>query len=151
MPTGFEGFSKRMSSHGERIIDNANKLKRKAALAVDASVVMATPVDTGRARANWQASLSAPVGAEIEAYAPGTAGSTSGENGRRALEQAKTEIAASQPEQGIFLTNNLPYIGRLNEGHSAQAPSGFVQTAVLIGIEVIRKDAHNLVSGVIRE
>jgi len=140
-----------MRRHGRRVEENANALKRKAALAVDATVVLATPVDTGRARSNWQASLGAPATGTREAYSPGTGGATGGANAAAAQEQAKAVIARSQPEQAIHITNNLPYIGRLNEGWSAQAPAGFVQTAVLRGIAAVRSSASRIVTGRIND
>lgn len=131
-------FERNMRRHGRNVERNAAKMVRKAALAIDTAVVLATPVDTGRARANWQASLNAPAGSAIEAYSPGAAGSTGAANAAAAMEQAKGVIAGHKPGQSIYLTNNLPYIGKLNDGHSAQAPAGFVQKAVLVGAQAIR-------------
>lgn len=135
---GFAEFARRMRRYGKMVEDNANLTKRKAALAVDATVVLATPVDTGRARSNWQASLGAPAAGQREAYAEGTAGSTAAANTTEALNQAKAVISGSVPEQAVHITNNLPYISRLNEGWSAQAPMAFVQKAVLVGLDAIR-------------
>lgn len=131
-------FANRMRRHAANVERNANALVRKAALAVDATVVLATPVDTGRARSNWQASLDGPARGTREAYAPGTAGNTAAANTQAAQDQAKAVIAAQRPGQAIHITNNLPYIGRLNDGHSAQAPAGFVQTAVLRGLAAVQ-------------
>lgn len=147
MVKGFEGFKERMKERGERVVRNANQLKRKAALACDAAVVLATPVDTGRARSNWQASLNAPAGSTIEPYATGSQGSSAGQNAQAAIEQGKGVIGQAQSGDGIYITNNLPYIGRLNDGYSAQAPAGFVQEAVLVGINAIKKDAGKIVDG----
>jgi hypothetical protein len=126
-----------MRRHGENVAKNANLIKRRAALAIDAAVVISTPVDTGRARSNWQANLGGPADGTLEAYAPGTAGSTGAANTSAALDQAKAVIAGSRPQEAIHITNNLPYIGRLNDGHSAQAPAGFVEVAVLVGVNAV--------------
>ncbi len=128
---GFGDFSKRMKAHGANVVKNGNAIKRKAALAVDATVVLATPVDTGRARSNWQVNLNSAADGSIEPYAPGKSGSTAGTNAQAALDQGKQVIGTAQPTQAIHITNNLPYIGRLNDGSSAQAPAGFVQTAIV--------------------
>lgn len=131
-------FEKRMRRHGRNIENNAVTMVRRATLAIDTALVLATPVDTGRARANWQASLNAPPGGEIPAYSAGTAGSTAALNAREAIAQAEGVAKRSRPGDSIWLTNNLPYIGRLNEGSSAQAPAGFVQTAVLVGARAVK-------------
>ncbi len=135
---GLNEFSRRMKAHGRKVEANANALVRRVALAVDTTVVLATPVDTGRARSNWQASIGGPASGARDAYAPGTAGSTAGANSREAIDQAKSVIASQRPGQAVHITNNLPYIGKLNEGSSAQAPAGFVETAVLVGIAAVK-------------
>ena len=122
-------FAKRIRDIGKRIESNAGATVRKVALAVDAAVVIATPVDTGRARANWQVNIGSP--------ATGTREPTD-KSGQAAIEQGKMEIAAYKGGSAIHITNNLPYIGRLNDGWSAQAPSGFVEKAVLVGVESIK-------------
>lgn len=143
----FAGSMRRM---GARIERNANVLVRRTALAVDATVVLATPVDTGRARSNWQVNLSGPAQGTQEAYAPGAHGSTAAANTQAALDAGRATIEAQRPGQAIHITNNLPYIGKLNDGHSAQAPEGFVQTAVLRGVEAARS-AGSIVSTDIEE
>ncbi len=41
------------------------------------------------------------------------------------------EILAGKYRGGrLFLSNNVPYISRLNDGSSGQAPAGFVQAAI---------------------
>jgi hypothetical protein len=131
-------FAIRMKNLGANVGANGPKLLRKVALSVDATVVSGTPVDTGRARSNWVAELNSPATGTREAYSPGKEGSTGGPNAQAAIAQAKAVISAYKSGQTVHLTNNLPYIGALNDGRSAQAPVGFVQTAVLNGISQIR-------------
>lgn len=135
---GLREFGQNMKKHGENVEKNATALVRKCALAVDASVVIATPVGEGRARGNWQVALNAPATGELDVKDPSGAG---------AIAQGKAVIAGYQRSGGsINITNNLPYIGRLNDGWSAQAPAGFVQKAVLVGIAAIR-GAKGIVTG----
>jgi formaldehyde-activating enzyme involved in methanogenesis len=42
------------------------------------------------------------------------------------------------------VSNNVPYINRLNEGHSAQAPAGFVQQAVAKAVADTTRDLAQL-------
>lgn len=124
-------FNKRMRELGKRVDRNVPKLLRRVGLAVDQAVVTATPVDTGRARSNWRVSVNSPLEDTVEAYVPGMKGSTGGANTGAALAQGVA--AVSRVDSGrdvIYISNNLPYIGRLNDGHSAQAPAGYVQTAI---------------------
>jgi hypothetical protein len=39
----------------------------------------------------------------------------------------------------VYISNNLPYIDRLNKGHSKQAPAGFIESAINAGLTAIRK------------
>lgn len=143
-------FAGRIRVVGKRVEDNANALTRKVGLAVDAAVVMATPVDTGRARSNWQVALDAAPEGTREAYSEGSEGSTAGPNAQAAIDQGKQVIAGYRSGQTIHITNNLPYIGRLNDGHSAQAPSGFVEKAVLVGVAAVQ-GAGGLLQQALRE
>lgn len=132
------GFGKRMKTVSKTVGANADALVRKVVLAVDAAVVLATPVDTGRARSNWQVDLdNTPSGTLPEPASPA-------EGPARALEEGRQKAAAYKTGQTVHITNNLPYIGRLNEGWSAQAPSGFVEEAALAGATTV-KDARLLV------
>lgn len=131
-------FSRRMDVVGTNVADNTDRMMRKVALKVDSTVVLATPVDTGRARSNWIVNLDAEAKGPIEAYEPGEAQSTAAANARAALEQANKTIAQYKAGQTIHITNNLDYIGRLNEGHSAQAPAAFVEEAVHAGIATVK-------------
>lgn len=129
-------FARRMRLRGIQVEEGANEVKRLVALAVDRELVLSTPVDTGRARSNWIVSTGTPSAAEIAAYAPGESGSTAASNSAAAMGQAQAAIAGVEPGQDIAISNNLPYIGRLNDGYSAQAPAGFVEQAILNGVQV---------------
>jgi len=131
-------FSRRIHVIADNVGENTDNLVRKVALAVDQTVVMATPVDTGRARSNWQVGLNHVPNTTREAYVEGTEGATGGANSQAAIKHAQEEIAKYKQGQEINITNNLPYIGRLNDGYSAQAPAGFVQIAIRAGLRTIR-------------
>lgn len=93
---------------------------------------LGTPVDTGWARANWIPSVGAPATVQGENRDP-----TPGEVAARMqlAEQGMNEVLAWKPADGIiFITNNVPYIRRLNDGHSPQSPRGFVQNAIEKGV-----------------
>ena len=123
-------FAKRMKAHGRRVEANSNKEAIKVGGLIAQTVTLATPVDQGTARGNWFASLGSPNLKADEAFHD--------KSGRTTISIAKQTISKKLSEQPIYISNNLPYIKRLNEGHSAQAPSGFVEKAVLVGKNHIR-------------
>lgn len=91
------------------------------------SVIQDTPVDTGRARGNWQASLNTPKSGELE---------------RVSGEAAKAEVAANLGKGDVtnYLTNNLPYAQALEEGSSKkQAPAGMVRKNVARLQRILKK------------
>lgn len=95
-----------------------------------------TPRDTGWARANWIPNVGAPAPPPDGTRPP--SGSTIGATPEQAAGLAR--VARYVLRQGaIYLTNNVPYITRLNDGHSRQAPAGFVQAAIRRGINRITR------------
>lgn len=118
-------FAIDMTKLGRAVPDRADKVVRQLALAADRALVQATPVDTGRARANWQASLGSPAVGVVGSPAPRGTRAFPDPSGANAA-----VIAGYKGGDSIFLTNNLPYIEALNNGHSKQAPENFVETAI---------------------
>jgi len=112
-----------------RVQAGALRAQRQVALAVDQAVVMATPVDTGRARSNWLVSTVTPNLGIVPPPFPGVLGSTAGPNSQYAISQARATIMGSQPGVTIYISNNLPYIELLNQGSSKQAPANYVESA----------------------
>lgn len=97
--------------------------QRATAMEVFASLIALTPVDTGRAKSNWWMDVNVIATALLEP-----------DNAAGATQQAVT-VGSSKIEMDdtIYISNNLPYINRLNDGHSKQAPAGFVESSVQIG------------------
>jgi hypothetical protein len=135
--TAFKDMKNVMKAYAKRIEDNANKAVRKVALVIDREVVLQTPVDTGRARANWRVGLNTPVTAARDAFAKGQKGSTASANADAAIAEGQNVIDGRQTGQPIYISNNVEYIGRLNEGSSAQAPAGFVEAAISRGVSAV--------------
>lgn len=102
------------------------------ALNVDANLrespPLGTPVDTGWAKANWVPSVGSPFNGIADQREP-----TPGDMARRMGDQQEglnALLSWRQADGPIFVTNNVPYIGALNAGHSPQSPPGFVQNAM---------------------
>ena len=128
-----EVFSRRIRVRGTEIVELSDTTVRRLALAADQTLVSATPVDTGRARSNWMVQLGS---ASSETRDPMPEG--------QLLSEAAATISAYRstpagPGPEIHITNNLPYIQRLNEGHSAQAPAAFVEQAIQVAYSAVRK------------
>lgn len=94
---------------------------RRLALQALSGLVLRTPVDTGRARGNWQVSIGAPRDGET---------GTNDRAGAGTIAAGNAVIGQQRAFQVIVLQNNLPYITRLNEGSSQQAPAGYVEGTI---------------------
>ena len=116
----------------------SNGVKKGLAEGIDRELIISTPVDIGTARSNWVISLGAENTDFILAYAPGShLGIAEKTNAFAAIIQGRHEIAGALPGQTIFLCNNAPYIGILNDGHSKQAPPLFIESAITRGITTL--------------
>lgn len=99
---------------------------RRITLRITDRLIRTTPVDTGWARANWVPSIGLPV-----TYPEGSkAGVT-----RASQQQGLARVVGYRIDQGaVYISNNVPYIQRLNEGSSRQAPAMFVEAAIEQGV-----------------
>ena len=125
-------FASDMEAYAKKAGASLEETTRSVALELFGSVIKDTPVDTGRARGNWQTSIGAPASGEVDRI---------GE--REALSELGSESAKFAGGQVIFLTNNLPYIQRLELGWSDQAPSGFVRKNIARIQSIVAKAARD--------
>lgn len=131
-------FARRMNRLAVRIEKNATERTNRLALAIQRELVVNTPVDTGQAISNWTLTLGSPNNDVYSPYAPGDKGSTKQLNIGAAYSQAMYAVGDRRPGQTIWISNPLSYIRLLNQGSSRQAPSGFVQTAVKVGVGSVK-------------
>tara|TARA_R100000152_G_C6759123_1_gene183033 strand:- start:134 stop:598 length:465 start_codon:yes stop_codon:yes gene_type:complete len=82
-------------------------IQRKIAMDLLRGVVMKTPVDTGRARGNWQITIGAPASNEL---------GSKDKTGSGTVSKGQKRVNSAKPYGIIWLTNNVPYIGVLEFG-----------------------------------
>lgn len=114
-----------------RIQQRVNQQVRSVTIGVFSSVIRMTPVDTGRAKGNWQCTIGAPA------------------SGQEQLSDSEGAMIATVPNEAgykVYLTNNVPYIQTLEygrfgtgdgattkttrDGFSIQAPYGMVRISI---------------------
>jgi hypothetical protein len=115
-------FSINLLRFAEKFNVEHTLLVRKISFEAFASIINMTPVDTGRARANW--------GCSTEGHTIFYDLNLTDKDGLTTLNSIADKVTAWNCNGSIFLTNNLPYIGALEYGHSKQAPSGMVRLTV---------------------
>lgn len=124
----FTNFSKRMRSLGQAVEHNSRDGVKQIARATVTTLIARTPVDSGQAASNWQVGLGGMQTAPKFGFTDIPAA--------RAL--ALATIEQRQAGQNVYISNLLPYIGRLNNGYSSQAPAGFVENALVVARQVAR-------------
>ena len=85
--------------------EDAENSVRKTLLGIFANTVRGTPVDTGRLRNNWYASIGLPSGKA----AKGKGTSESPERPDRSLANAEKVSGKVKLGDMVYFTNNLPY------------------------------------------
>lgn len=120
----------KLDNLARRIDVGTQEMMRRVALDIDSALVLTTPVDTGRARSNWQVSIGKTALGTVDTLMSPS----------EAIGNAKAELSKlKDSDDKIHITNNLPYIQRLNEGWSPQQPAGFVDQAVMTVVGSIHK------------
>jgi len=114
-----------MNSIVNRVNKRIDTVIRKSTIELFGSVIKMTPVDTGRAKGNWQCSIGSPITSETDRLDSAALGSANGS-------VAFSEVTKTVKGTGhvVWLSNNVPYIQRLEYGSSKQAPSGMVRLSV---------------------
>ena len=118
MARPFEQLPNFMDKVGRDVSRGASRLVQDVALAIGATVVDTTRVDTGNARSNWRATLNAPASGVIPPYSPGNRlGFSETANANAAKAQQKQTITGFNvsKHRAVFITNNVHYIGILND------------------------------------
>lgn len=142
----------------ESLTNESAEDAQRVAFAILQAVVVGTPVGDptlwqshpntppgyvgGHARRNWIVSI-----ANTTNLVKGVPGKGGGDNAARseAISEGTRVIPRFDVERTrLIIQNNVPYITRLNSGHSAQAPANFVEQAVMVGGNVGRNERKDL-------
>lgn len=114
-------FSAEISKFITHCKGNMDKTVRQAVVLTGQGVVMNTPVDTGRLRANWQFG---------RAFPSSTLDMTD-TSGAATIARMAGQSATLRAGDEAWIVNNLPYSGRIEYGYSKiKAPAGMVRVTI---------------------
>ena len=133
MSITMDEFANRLDSFAISFPKAVNQLVRLTALETLKNIVIATPRDIGRAASNWF----------ISVHTPSDEISDDTEVDENLVEQSG-KILSPTVSNIIWLSNNLPYIVRLNDGWSKQTASGFVERGIAAAERSIGKLASKI-------
>jgi hypothetical protein len=107
-----------------RFTKRHDDLKRVVGIKLFSAVILDTPVDTGRLRGNWQASVNEP---------DRTSTSAPDKGGVQAVSKVVSTALGLSGEETFILSNSLPYAYRIEyQGWShTKAPEGMVNRNVI--------------------
>lgn len=97
------------NAKGEQI----DTVRKNIAMTAYTSISARTPVDTGRARGNWQIGINKDPQDQLERKGFGS-------------NEELPKLKLAKADDTIYISNNLPYINRLEYGSSKQSPNGMV-------------------------
>lgn len=117
-------FALELKAFADKTKAENEAIARKILLDVYGELILRSPVDTGRFRANWNISTGRPDFTTVE-----TTGT------KESPAPARDPVSFALPDRVSgkvhFVSNGLPYAGRLETGWSRQAPSGLVKLTVM--------------------
>ncbi len=123
--TGVERFDADMKKFAKKVNISFDQLVRNLAFRAFDGVTLRTPVDTGWARANWKIRRGQPD-TSLEPK-EGFEGGGAGEPKAIAANAKNKNLAPkSGSDDPVWVTNSVPYIGALEDGHSKQMDKGFM-------------------------
>ena len=126
-------FASDVEAYAKKAGASLDETSRAIVLELFGSVIKDTPVDTGRARGNWQTTIGAPASGTVDRL---------GES--EALADVAQQTASFGAGKVIYLSNNLPYIYRLEyDGWSKQAPGGMLRKNVARIQSIVAKAARD--------
>jgi hypothetical protein len=138
-----------MTKLGGTITKGVTKLAQDVAKGIGATVVDTTRVDTGLARSNWRATISAPASGIIPPFSPGNKlgmSETANAGAAKAFQKQHIERFDASKHVSIFITNNVPYIGILNNGGRNVAPGLMVEQGLQTGKAILQAKAGKVLS-----
>lgn len=124
-------FSGEIEKFAKKAVNNADIVVRKTVLDIGTRLVNRTPVGDatywkskpppgyagGHARANWSHSIGVRVVQELDVI---------DKSGAASINRIQKSVPVNSGGKVHFIQNSVPYIERLEEGHSRQAPNGMV-------------------------
>jgi len=100
----------------------ATRIFQDAAFSIGEDIVSHSPVDTGRFKGNWNASVGVPdTSADYNHFDPA---------GYSVIARLGAIAARLKLGQVFWFANTIDYSGLLERGHSRQAPTGVVRPAI---------------------
>lgn len=117
MPIDSRRFNLQIDEFARKVGLSSVTVAKRVGFDLFGRITRKTPVDTGRARGSWTIAVN-------------DANRTVPPAGQADYPIPQVGALALQPGDAIVISNNLPYIVALEQGHSQQAPAGMVAVSI---------------------
>ena len=121
MGDNLKEFNSEIDAFTKTIPDKVVALQKKIVLEALKRLVEKTPVKTGRARGNWQATIDAAAEGQLEVL---------DKDGGATITKGIAALTGLPPYSIVWISNNVDYIEFLEDGSSKQAPAGMLAITV---------------------
>ncbi|KKN70976.1 hypothetical protein LCGC14_0425780 [marine sediment metagenome] len=122
MPTNLAKFNAELTAAEMKIKSDLKKFHQRVIAELFKRIVLRTPVDTGRARGNWQIELGGPAQGTLEVV---------DKSGDGTILKEIAKISDIPPFSLVHISNNLSYISYLeHDKRSPQHPEGMVEISL---------------------
>jgi len=124
MPTNLPAFNVAMEAAAKKVAGDEIKFYQSVCLEVFIRIIMRTPVDTGRARGNWQIEINQMAEGTVEEY-------SKEDDDLTVILKQDSKLSSIQAFSVVHITNNVEYVYYLEyEKRSSQHPEGMVEVTV---------------------
>lgn len=124
-----DDFSKQIEDFTKNVEAAIDKSLQEIVIEIGSSVVMLSPVLTGRFRGNWQLTLGTPSNFSLNTYDP---------IGSATIAEIVQKAQFFTAGQVAYIVNNLTYGPLIETGdHSRKAPNGVVRVTAARFLEIV--------------
>ncbi|KAA8712945.1 hypothetical protein [Pseudomonas cannabina] len=132
---GQEGsFAETLAAFSESTKAVIDEVFRSVVIEIGTSVVVLSPVDTGRFKGNWQLTIDQPSSQSLDKY---------DKAGHETIAELVAQANQLEAGQVAYIVNNLVYGIPLEYGHSDQAPAGMVQITLARFQQIVEEAIRN--------
>ena len=140
-------FSADITAFVKKAQGRADRVVKKVVIDLGTSIIMKNPVGNpdlwkspapagyvgGRSRANWQYGNGVMPSGSIDAV---------DQSGQKTIAALTAGVLTSDGASIHWIANSLPYINRLEQGWSKQAPAGMVELTVTEFQQIVKRAAN---------
>ncbi|WP_244998609.1 HK97 gp10 family phage protein [Pseudomonas viridiflava] len=127
-------FAESLAAFAENTKAVIDEVFRSVVIEIGTSVVILSPVDTGRFKGNWQLTIDQPSLQSLDRY---------DKAGHETIAELVAQANQLEAGQVAYIVNNLVYGIPLEYGHSDQAPAGMVQITLARFQQIVEEAIRN--------